>query len=288
MMNMTDIGRRIADLRKQRDMTQLELAEKLGVSYQAVSSWERGLTMPDISKLPDISQVLQVSIDHLLGDDANAALIKNVLTQPAEAVAITPEELAEIAPAIKPSQVESLMENLRPMHFSEVVLFAPFVSSEVLQRLVEKLDATLGENRLHLHDIASIAPFLDSAYVSKLALRIESVKGICAIADLAPFISQEVLEQLANKAEEVGGIHDLAPLAPFLRTEYLDNLAVKLESAGSICDLQNIAPFISQPVLQDLTIKAINAGHTKDIAHLLPFLGSGFLDELLTKAQLKD
>ena len=69
-MNMQEIGVRISNLRKERDMTQLELADKMGVSYQAVSSWERGATMPDISRLPDISQVLGVSIDELLGNSS--------------------------------------------------------------------------------------------------------------------------------------------------------------------------------------------------------------------------
>jgi len=56
-MNMQAIGRKISALRKERDMTQVELADKLGVTYQAVSSWERGNSMPDIAKLPDLSDV---------------------------------------------------------------------------------------------------------------------------------------------------------------------------------------------------------------------------------------
>jgi len=54
-MNMQAIGKKIASLRKQRDMTQMDLADKLGVTYQAVSSWERGNSMPDIAKLPNMT-----------------------------------------------------------------------------------------------------------------------------------------------------------------------------------------------------------------------------------------
>ena len=51
MFDTRKIGMKIAALRKAKDMTQLELADKMMVSYQAVSNWERGNSLPDISKL---------------------------------------------------------------------------------------------------------------------------------------------------------------------------------------------------------------------------------------------
>ncbi len=56
-------GTKLAEARRARNMTQMELAEKLGISFQAVSSWERGNTMPDIAKLPEIAEILGVSVD---------------------------------------------------------------------------------------------------------------------------------------------------------------------------------------------------------------------------------
>ena len=44
MFNTYQVGKRIAQLRKQRNMTQLELADRLSISYQAVSNWERGVS----------------------------------------------------------------------------------------------------------------------------------------------------------------------------------------------------------------------------------------------------
>ena len=44
MFDMTEIGRRIATYRKEKGMTQMGLANQLGVSYQAVSNWERGVS----------------------------------------------------------------------------------------------------------------------------------------------------------------------------------------------------------------------------------------------------
>lgn len=60
------IGKRIARLRKDKGLKQEALAEMLGVSGQAVSKWENGQTCPDISLLPQLAQILGVTVDELL------------------------------------------------------------------------------------------------------------------------------------------------------------------------------------------------------------------------------
>lgn len=61
------MGERIAYLRKQKRLTQAQVAEQLGISAQAVSKWESGLSCPDIMTLVPLAQVLGVSTDELLG-----------------------------------------------------------------------------------------------------------------------------------------------------------------------------------------------------------------------------
>lgn len=66
-MNETmTLGRMIAQLRKEKGLTQLELAQLMGVTDKAVSKWERDLSYPDIATLPHLANVLGVSIDELL------------------------------------------------------------------------------------------------------------------------------------------------------------------------------------------------------------------------------
>jgi len=60
----------IARCRKEQGLTQEQLAARLGITYQAVSKWETGQTMPDISLLATLAQTLNVSVDKLLGYDA--------------------------------------------------------------------------------------------------------------------------------------------------------------------------------------------------------------------------
>ena len=65
-MNISQIGAQIALLRKEKGLTQNELGERLGISFQAVSKWERGETLPDTSILLDLAGVLGTSVDFIL------------------------------------------------------------------------------------------------------------------------------------------------------------------------------------------------------------------------------
>jgi len=64
------LSENIIRYRKLNDMTQEELGDKLGVTFQAVSKWENEQAMPDINILPTLAKILQISIDKLLGYDA--------------------------------------------------------------------------------------------------------------------------------------------------------------------------------------------------------------------------
>ena len=65
-MDQEKVGKFIKKLRKNNNLTQQELAEKLSVTYQAVSKWENGKSIPDISTLKLISELFNVNIEELL------------------------------------------------------------------------------------------------------------------------------------------------------------------------------------------------------------------------------
>ncbi|SHH53211.1 DNA-binding transcriptional regulator, XRE-family HTH domain [Anaerosphaera aminiphila DSM 21120] len=65
MENKT-LGKVILSLRKEKNMTQQELAEKLNITDKAISKWERDLSYPDIDSLPKIAEIFDISIDELL------------------------------------------------------------------------------------------------------------------------------------------------------------------------------------------------------------------------------
>ena len=72
------LGTRISQYRKQRNFTQSEFAELLGVTPQAVSKWENDISCPDIMLLPKISQLLGVSIDEMLGNPVDQTKAQKV------------------------------------------------------------------------------------------------------------------------------------------------------------------------------------------------------------------
>lgn len=63
------IGQKISMLRKDKGITQEGLAERLGVSPQAVSKWENDISCPDITLLPKLAQLLGITVDELLSND---------------------------------------------------------------------------------------------------------------------------------------------------------------------------------------------------------------------------
>ncbi|WP_158302018.1 helix-turn-helix domain-containing protein [Paenibacillus mesophilus] len=115
MIDAQQVGGKIAALRKSRNMTQTELAERLRVTHQAVSKWERGVSMPDVQNLVDLSGLFHVTVDYVLGvsdigGDAHAAngeaapLVKQALLSEGEMERVWSETLTLIRRDIsKPS-----------------------------------------------------------------------------------------------------------------------------------------------------------------------------------------
>ena len=88
---MLPISTVIRKLRRERNITQEEVAQALGVTYQSVSRWENGLAYPDIELIPKIAQLFQISTDVLFGTDfesmeeriaAHTRLIREVQDSP--------------------------------------------------------------------------------------------------------------------------------------------------------------------------------------------------------------
>ena len=135
MFNSEIIGKRIAELRKQNNMTQFELADKLGISFQAVSNWERGNSMPDISKLPQISELFNTSIDEIIGKP------NRLLTDVAKGEEIniethTSADICDAAALIKPQKIKEIIAQ---SDFSvKISALLPYLDNKYVEELVDK------------------------------------------------------------------------------------------------------------------------------------------------------
>ena len=174
--DMRETGKKISDYRKQKNMTQLEIADKLNISFQAVSSWERGETMPDISKLPELAQILEVTIDDILPNHKQAQIIEKInggnISDISKNHDISFADIVQTAPLLKPSQVNELLhdEDYNLSNIDELSGIAPFVSKEILNKLAEKVNEVEG-----IDELSGIAPFVSKEVLDRLVFKLKTV-----------------------------------------------------------------------------------------------------------------
>ena len=242
MFDNQKIARQIRQARIQKDMTQMDLADRLGVSFQAVSNWERGNSLPDIGRLEELCQVLGLTLETLLGVEGNeaSAVEKAVHAQP-----MTPGELTALAPMLPPSALRRQLE----------------------QR----------EDTLDLSVLEDLAPFLEEAYLSQLVLSAQAV-SLEGLENIAPFLSQEALMQLLQRAQKP---EDLEVLLPFLHRGVLDPLLPQWMEQGAWEFVEAAAPFAGAAALDKAVAHHLaHGGQGKDLEMLYPFLSKDTLRHL--------
>lgn len=274
MLDVRKIGAFISTLRKGKDLTQLELAEQLNVSHQAVSKWERGDSLPDIGTFPQIAKFFGVTVDELL--NGNAAKENDVR---GGQVAI--EQLA----LNRPEKISGMI-NIGQLDLDAVAHIAPMVKTSTLDKIAERVD----KGRFSADHILELAPFLGQDVLDILALQLAEDADHMKwdiVTGIAPFVSRETLTKLANKA--VDGSVDarlLVGIAPFLGRETIDRLARQVADGRMDWDIvQELAPFISRETLTMLVDQVMEEGQEMDrIAGLAPFLDREHVDRLVLRA----
>ena len=271
MFDTVTIGRKIAELRKAHKMTQYELADALGISIQAVSNWERGASMPDISKLPELAEIFGVTIDEVLGKN-NPAIVQLAHGETIDTRAATPEEIEEAAMIAKPSQLEKTVAD----NFDSLTDAAASASSP------ESEDKTPGENgeKSESHDygvLKVLLPYLNDSDVARLA-REALAKGK-SIGIFLPFMDEKSVDELAQSAFEKGGIDAITSYLPFMSDDKVDGmLAIAAQRGDSIAYL---LPFASDSAVDACADEYAAQG--RDAAILLPFMSD---DKVLRLARL--
>jgi len=244
MIDMKKIGKEITDLRKAHNMTQMELADKLGISFQAVSNWERGNTMPDISKLPELAEIFHVSVDELL--KGNASLVNAVLDDTIDTYLedgnATEQEIADTLPILKPEQAK---------------------------KILEKADVS------KFHDFSPFLPFLDSDTLAEIAM--EYVENGDSVDELLPSLEEEDVARLAIKALERGRSTD--EYLQFMDEDAVNKLAIKALEHGRSTD--EYLQFMDEDGVNKLAIKALEQGYPID--KYLPFMDEDDVTQLVLK-----
>ena len=264
MFDTMKVAKKIRQARIAQNLTQMNLADAMGVSYQAVSNWERGNSMPDISKLEDLCQILHLSPAELLGmENSESAAVTRIMTQ--EDASLTAEELSELAPVLPPVQVKEQAKKQK-LNIASLVAIAPYLDENFLEELSEDVEV---ENLLILQ---SLAPYLDEDTLDKLARRAQKV-DFNGIAALAPFLEEDTLDYLVRhctqKPEDWAFLQELAS---FLSKETLD---WTIRQWGGDFDrkmLTALGPFLEEQTIDALVRERIAVGDTRSLTGLLPFM----------------
>ncbi len=272
MFQMTNIGVKISELRKNKNMTQMELADQLNISFQAVSNWERGNSMPDISKLPELAQLFGVTIDEILGEKSELlnSVANNQTQEYMENHSVTPEQINDIAPILKPEQVDEIFEKTSIHNLCEVVDLLPFISRDVVNQLAQK-----AAEKCNYKDLEKVAPFVARDVMDEIADKMLSEgKNIEVIA---PFVSRERIAMLAQIRYKEHGLSFLEGMLPFIPKEQLQKIAEEEYEKNGLQYFEVIAPFLSRDFLNHLAQKVIERDGVKAIGPIAPFLSKVML-----------
>lgn len=265
MFDTMKTAKRIREARMEKKMTQMQLADAMGVSYQAVSNWERGNSMPDISKIGDLCDVLGLSTQELLGA-GSGAVVKAVRREEP----LTEQELAQVAPMLPPEEVKEQTRKTvesqgKKMELSALSEIAPFLSDEYLEELVDSVEVS------SLEELTPLAPFLSDEALDRLVRRmpVESLEGI---EELAPFLEDDTLTWLVRQGGDKVNEELLAALAPFLSDEALDAVVDACIARGSVKELREVYCFLGDASLKKVAKFLMETGNLDGLRDAAPYL----------------
>ena len=223
MFDTNKVANNIKAARTKMNMTQMNLADEMGVSYQAVSNWERGNSMPDISKLPELCNILNISFEELVGEKTAQTDIVEKLMQDEDAD-VTLEEVAQIGQLVKPDKIE------------------------------RKVNETVGKgSTIPFSVLVELAPFMDSESLGKIAEEIAEV-DFEKLDEIIPFIDRQTMDRIIDKCIQRGemDVDNMMLVVPFLPKASIQKLVQYLLENNRSEDLVELAPFMSKEMFASL------------------------------------
>ena len=164
MFDTKKFGGYLSRLRKNADMTQSELADKLYLTRQAISRYELGDSFPDISILISIAEIFDVSLDKLINSGeptkAESLILESVADGKTDTVVGNIKDIIGVAPLLKPSILGKLSDNLikQGIDITSLVELSEFLNEENVLKLLENVSLDKIDDEL----LTRLMPFLDS------------------------------------------------------------------------------------------------------------------------------
>ncbi len=183
------IGEKIYTLRTKTGMTQEQLAEKMGVSRQAISKWESDVSVPELNKLKSLANLFQVTLDELMGQETKEENVEKVdkskesvkvltFAQIGQAVAIILLGIATIIQAVMIGELKGNISHLisENARLSSMISYTPTESEEYM---FEEFNFELGEINEEAKSIMFSVTCIPKEYSesTKIMLTLEATDG---------------------------------------------------------------------------------------------------------------
>lgn len=309
MFDTNKVATNIKNARTKKNMTQMNLADEMGVSYQAVSNWERGSSMPDISKLPELCKILELSFEELVEEKSEQTDIAEKLMNGEESD-VSLEEIVQVIPLVEPEKLEVKVEEAihkeEKISFATLLGLAPFISRDKLGKMVEEADET------DLKKLTGLAPFLKRETLDKILekqIKNESLDSH-GVVGLAPFLSRKTVQKIAEYLISHGRSGEIVALAPFMGGDFISKIVKdvdwKTDAHGAAIgvnvweldeeeadeqafaawergeDVEDFLDYMSEEGVDKLALKALEAGKNTEI--FLDYMSEEGVEELALKA----
>lgn len=316
---MNKIGKTIADLRKANNMTQSEVADILGVSYQAVSKWERDESLPDITLLPQIADLYHISIDQLLRggfemkeEEIQKAkeIVEEITIEPdpkesnekdnpvdlGETIqAYVNQEIDEafsgafenLLPLMKPKKIRHVLKNKKVKLGAFSKKAYEFMDANTMEQMIDEMDEL---DEKSFDQLTALLPMCNSRTKDKVVQLIcESELDNYDLTEILPFFNKTqinmLLEHYLENVEREDALDQLEEFLPFLNHEGKDKIVEYiLDGDLDDIDLENLMPFLNadhKNRLVDEIIMQENAW--EQLEDILPFLNSVQKKKLLSQ-----
>ncbi|WPP43452.1 helix-turn-helix transcriptional regulator [Paenibacillus hunanensis] len=277
MLDSILIGATIANYRKQQNLTQLELADYMHVTPQAVSKWETGKSLPDIYTMIKLAKLLHIDIAMLLGE--NTELSDELLHQfaPGQTTQMplhTSANSVQIDAIIAlEDEKSSFSDDLQALTLAQIIQLAPLVDQETLIHITGLHADSLAENAKALTELA---PFLteDALYAIVCGDDPLTIDHILTVIRIAPYYDERLHQYVSEHQHQIT-IQQMSTIAPFIAPDQLQSFVTKhWQQYTNQQKLAEILSLLPEPAVAELLM-------TQEITYELLLFVIPFIDQAL-------
>lgn len=224
MIDNIAVGKTIAKLRQNKNMTQQQLAAALNVSHQAVSKWETGAALPDVQTLMALTRLFGITMEQLLNGEVPEDRIE------------APKPASPFEEPIK--NIGNFVDNIVSGIFKPQPKDEPAeddgVEDAEMPEIEPEADAEEagGDEEFDVQRLLQMAPFMTKSAVDELLLENKGRLTAEDIGKFAPYASPECIEKLIQNSDQEINWDVLRKVAPFLKREVVDKLAKAAAKGG--------------------------------------------------------